>query len=369
MSGPRIVADAELAHGADMLRSLGELTLAPGRAIGRRHLARADALLVRSVTRVSRELLEGTPVRFVGTATSGADHVDAAWLESAGIALCDAAGCNANAVTDYCLAALGALRARGGPRPEDCRVGLVGGGAVGGLLARKLARAGVDCVVCDPPLAAAGARGLVPLEAVGRCRVASLHTPLTDGGPHPTRGMIGREFLASLPDGAALINTARGAVVDGAALAAALAERPDLTAVCDVWESEPEVGAGLAAKAAVATPHIAGYSRRAKRAAAARLAEGLARAFSLPFDAARFETAGDGGGRSPPDGADPWTWLAELYGLAGLSRRFRRAVAAGQGAAVFEAMRRRQASRPEFRDLLAAAPDGPLCAAAAADGA
>lgn len=364
MSGLRIVADAGLARGADLLDALGELRLVPGRAIERRHLAEADALLVRSVTPVSRELLEGTPVRFVGTATSGADHVDAAWLADAGIALCDAAGCNANAVADYCLAALGGLRARTGRRPEDCRVGLVGGGNVGALLARKLSLAGVDCVVCDPPRAAAGARGLVALEEVGRCRVVSLHAPLTDGGPHPTRGMIGREFLAALPDGAALINTARGAVVDGTALAEALAARPDLTAVCDVWENEPEVDAGLAAKAAVATPHIAGYSRRAKRAAVARLAEGLARAFSLPFDRARSAAAA--GGRAPPAGADPWLWLADLYGLAGLSRRFRRAVAAGQGAAVFDAMRRRQASRPEFRDLVAGASDGPLRAAAEA---
>jgi len=89
--------------------SFGAVTTRPGRAISRGDLADADVLLVRSVTAVNRSLLEGTPVRFVGSATIGTDHVDTDYLAQQGIAFSNAPGCNADAVVNYVVACLCAL--------------------------------------------------------------------------------------------------------------------------------------------------------------------------------------------------------------------------------------------------------------------
>src|SRR5690606_19552610 len=87
----------------------GELATTPGRAITADLVRDVDVLLVRSVTRVDAKLLAGSRCRFVGTATSGTDHIDIDWLRAQGIAFADAHGCNAGAVADYVLAALAAI--------------------------------------------------------------------------------------------------------------------------------------------------------------------------------------------------------------------------------------------------------------------
>ena len=82
----KIVADENIVAVADLYRGHGELQLMPGRAISREQVRDADVLLVRSITRVDRALLEGSRVRFVATATSGTDHLDLPWLAQQGIA-------------------------------------------------------------------------------------------------------------------------------------------------------------------------------------------------------------------------------------------------------------------------------------------
>ena len=80
----RIVADGDIADAAAAFEAFGEIRLHDGRALHRALLADCDVLLVRSVTRVDANLLDGTPVRFVGTCTIGEDHVDKAWLAATG---------------------------------------------------------------------------------------------------------------------------------------------------------------------------------------------------------------------------------------------------------------------------------------------
>ena len=81
-----IVADENIPLVNEFFGEVGEITRVEGRSLSKADLSEADILLVRSVTQVNRELLEGTPVRFVGTATIGTDHIDTAYLEEAGIA-------------------------------------------------------------------------------------------------------------------------------------------------------------------------------------------------------------------------------------------------------------------------------------------
>lgn len=242
-----------------------------GRRLERGDLRDADVLLVRSVTPVGEDLLAGSQVRFVGTATIGTDHLDTDFLARAGIAWASAPGCNADAAAQYTLAMmLLACRRLGRPLAAQ-RVGIVGHGKVGSRLRRLLDTLGITTAVCDPPLVAsgsltaAGGVGLegVPLERALGCDVVSLHVPLTDHGPWPTRGMIDDAAIGAMPRGALLVNAARGGVVRETPLRQALIDRR-IHAALDVWPREPEVDGALLELCTVATPHVAGFSVEGK---------------------------------------------------------------------------------------------------------
>ena len=256
----KVVADDNMPLLAELFGRHGEVVALPGRAIGATAVRDADVLLVRSVTRVDAALLAGSRVRFVGSATSGCDHVDRHWLEQQGIRFAHAPGCNAGAVVQYLLSAFCALR----PHWRELVVGIVGCGAVGGRLYRLLRGLGVRCLVHDPLLPAA-----IPercdLDAVlAGADILCLHVPLTSGGDHPTFHLLDADRLARLKSGCLLINAARGAVVDNAALRQRLAAGAPLTAVLDVWEGEPRLDLALSRQVAIGTPHIAGYSREGR---------------------------------------------------------------------------------------------------------
>ena len=108
-AGLRIVADRVIAQAQTAFSACGTVTSVDGRQLNATLLQTADILLVRSVTQVDRQLLAGTAVRFVGTATAGTDHIDLDYLKSQGIGFAAAAGCNARAVGEYVLACVLAL--------------------------------------------------------------------------------------------------------------------------------------------------------------------------------------------------------------------------------------------------------------------
>ncbi len=257
----RLLADENIPLLDPFFASFGEIRRLPGRAIDRAAVADADVLLVRSVTRVDRALLEGSAVKFVGTCTIGTDHLDLAYFAEAGIAWSSAPGCNARGVVEYVLGALLALAERHGTDLAARTYGVVGAGQVGGRLVELLRGLGWNVLVCDPPRQAREGGDFVGLEEIiRRCDVISLHTPLTRDCTDATWHLLGAERLAQLKPGSWLINASRGAVVDNAALKAHLSGGADLEAVLDVWEGEPLVDAELAALCRLATPHIAGYS-------------------------------------------------------------------------------------------------------------
>jgi len=269
----RLLADENIPLLDPFFASFGEIRRLPGRGIDRAAVADADALLVRSVTRVDRALLEGSAVKFVGTCTIGTDHLDLDYFAEAGIAWSSAPGCNARGVVEYVLGALLALAERHGADLAGRTYGVVGAdlagrtygvvgaGQVGGRLVEVLRALGWNVLVCDPPRQAREGGDFVDLEEiVRRCDVISLHTPLTRDGADATWHLLGAERLAQLQPGCWLINASRGAVVDNAALKAHLQGGAALEVVLDVWEGEPQVDVELAALCRLATPHIAGYS-------------------------------------------------------------------------------------------------------------
>ncbi|WP_313407721.1 4-phosphoerythronate dehydrogenase PdxB [Stutzerimonas kunmingensis] len=256
-----ILADENIPLVDEFFAGFGEIRRMPGRSINRAALENVDVLLIRSVTRVDREMLEGSAVRFVGTCTIGTDHLDLDYFEQAGIEWASAPGCNARGVVDYVLGSLLALAEVRGESLPRRRFGVVGAGEVGGRLLEVLRGLGWDVRVCDPPRQVREAGDFVSLdEILAECDVISLHTPLTLGGDWPTFHLFDQARLSRLRPGTWLINASRGAVVDNAALRDLLLQRPDLEAVLDVWEGEPQVDVALAGLCRIATPHIAGYS-------------------------------------------------------------------------------------------------------------
>jgi erythronate-4-phosphate dehydrogenase len=272
----RIVADENIPLLDAFFSGIGEIRRYPGRTLDRAAVADADILLVRSVTKVTRELLEGTPVRFVGTCTIGTDHLDLDYFNDAGIQWSSAPGCNARGVVDYVLGSLLTLAEIEGADLTQRTYGVVGAGQVGGRLIKVLRGLGWNVLVCDPPRQAQEGGDYVSLdEIVARCDVISLHTPLSKTGDLPTWHLFDRARLLALKPGAWLINAARGPIVDNSALRDVLLEREDLQAVLDVWEQEPLVDVELAELCVIGTPHIAGYSLDGRQRGTAQIYQAL----------------------------------------------------------------------------------------------
>jgi len=257
-----IVVAQSVTAGAEAFGTLGEVKVLPDRKITRNDLLDADALIIRSKTVVNAALLEGTRVRYVGTATAGFDHLDTAWLDRAGIAWNPAAGCNANSVAEYVMAALLILHRRHGLPLSGKTLGVIGVGQVGRRVAHKARALGLRVLENDPPRQERELEH--PFTSVAdllpQSDYVTLHVPLTDDGPHATRGMVDDAWLARVRPGAVFLNASRGEVVREDALRRALDAGRVTRPVLDVWDHEPDIDPALLARAELATPHIAGYS-------------------------------------------------------------------------------------------------------------
>jgi len=221
----------------------------------------AELLLVRSTVQVNESMLAGTRVRFVATATIGTDHVDLDYLRSRGIEFASAPGSNARSVAEWVASALLVLESRGVVELKGRTLGVVGVGNVGSRVVEVAEALGLKTLLNDPPRAREeGPQGFVSLEEVAAdSDIVTFHVPLEKDGPDPTYHLLGGEFLSKLKPRAVVINTARGAVADTAALVEARGAKLGALAA-DVWEGEPLVPRELFDVADIGTPHIAGHS-------------------------------------------------------------------------------------------------------------
>ncbi len=262
----KILVDENMPYAHELFSRTGEVIAVPGRPLPEAELRDATGLMVRSVTQVNAALLAGTPVKFVGTATAGTDHIDEASLDAAGIGFSAAPGCNAIAVVEYVFSALLLLAERDGFALRDRTVGIVGVGNVGSRLQARLEAWGVKTLLCDPPRADRGDAGeFHTLETLTeQADILTFHTPLNKEGRYKSWHLADAALLMALRPNTILINACRGPVVDNAALLEVLRMRHDLSVVLDVWEPEPDLNLDLLDRVDIATAHIAGYTLEGK---------------------------------------------------------------------------------------------------------
>ncbi len=236
----------------------------------------ADALIIRTRTHIDKELLEGSRVRFVATATIGYDHIDQDYCRKADIYWTSCPGCNAQAVCDYVEEAITSFKSG-----EGLTIGIVGYGHVGKRVAQMAERKGYRVLLSDPPLGI----GMSLKQMAPHCDILTFHTPLTHEGEYPTYHLCNADILCLCKPDVLLINAARGGVIDEQVLLAHLiASSPHhLIASIDCWEGEPEINKTLLQHVDLASFHIAGYSIQGKMQASKMCLEAFCEFFSLPI--------------------------------------------------------------------------------------
>lgn len=273
----KIVADKNIPFLEGVFEPYAEVVYIDGRAINHDDIIDADALIIRTRTKCNAELLDGTNVKMIATATIGMDHIDLEYCRQHNIEVHNAEGCNAGGVMQYVFSAMYGMAARKGIKLDEATVGIVGVGHVGKKVEAMARHLGFNVLLCDPPRALAeGEEGFCSLDyLLANSQVVTMHVPLDE----TTRNMANEDFFMHMLPGAIFINASRGEVVDEDALIHAI---PKLGAVAiDTWNHEPEVNQELIALVDIATPHIAGYSYQGKQNGTASAVQHVARHFGI----------------------------------------------------------------------------------------
>ena len=279
----KVIVDDKIPYIREALAQVAdEVVYLPGASFTREAVADADALIVRTRTCCNRDLLAGSRVKFIATATIGYDHIDTTYCKEAGIQWTNCPGCNAGSVEQYVHSVLLLLKREKGLSLKDATLGIVGVGHVGSRVARMAKELGMRVLLNDPPRADRGEEGFVGLDVLAKeCDVLTFHTPLYKEGIYRTYHLVNNELLFSLKRKPYLINSSRGEVVDTASLLAALSAGKVKDAIIDTWENEPEINKDLLKAAYLATPHIAGYSADGKANASRMSLEALCKFFHI----------------------------------------------------------------------------------------
>jgi len=281
----RITADEKIPFLKGVLEPFAQITYLPGSQIDRDAVMDSDALLVRTRTKCSSDLLSGTRVRFIGTATIGFDHIDTGFCNTNNIRWTNAPGCNSSSVTQYIAAALMRISSQSGHSLSRLTIGIVGVGNVGSKVQKLAQTLGMKVLLNDPPRQRKEEKDtFVSIEQLlEESDIITLHVPLNTGGKDNTFHLFDINTLSKVKKGAWLINSSRGEVVEPDALKETLIGERLSGAVLDVWEKEPEIDIPLMHMAFLATPHIAGYSADGKANGTSMVVNELCRSFDFPL--------------------------------------------------------------------------------------
>ena len=278
----KILVDKDIPFIEGVFEPYAEVVYLSGKEFAPSNVKDADALVIRTRTKCNAALLDGSAVKFIATATIGMDHIDLDYCASAGIAVANAAGCNAGGVMQYVFTSLYSIAEKKGfllpdgnnctPEGKKLTLGVIGVGNVGSRVANMGEYMGFEVLRCDPAKERAQTlafnNGYMKLHEfkdyysldylLENSDIVTMHTDL-----NPTsKGMAGEEFFSKMKEGAVFINSSRGEVVVDEALLESVGKIKGV--IIDVWNGEPDLNLQLMEAADIATPHIAGYSYEGK---------------------------------------------------------------------------------------------------------
>lgn len=329
----KVVIDSAIPYLRGVLEPYSEVVYREGQGFSVADVADADALIVRTRTKCNANLLQGSRVKLIATATIGFDHIDLDYCAQQGIRVVTAEGCNAAGVLQWVAAALAMLSQRDGWLPRQKTLGIVGVGNVGSLVERYARAWGFEVLCCDPPRQLREGGDFIDFEELlRRSDIVTLHTPLDSTTHH----LLDAATVGLIRENGVIINASRGEVASTQALLSA-----PQTLMLDVWENEPEIDAELLDKALVATPHIAGYSAQGKANAASMVVRAVAKEFGLPIGE-WYPSEVEPVERRPIEWEQMCRTIADYCDLEGQSKQLK------SDLSIFESMRNNYSYREEY---------------------
>jgi erythronate-4-phosphate dehydrogenase len=292
----KIVIDDKIPYIKSVFNNVAETVFLPGSEISNAVLCDADALIIRTRTKCNKNLLQGSSVKFIATATIGYDHIDTEYCKSTGIKWSNAPGCNAYSVQQYVISALLNLFPNSVEELPKRTIGIIGLGNVGRKIYDMSTAFGMKILINDPPLLDAsedpqkikeqyaGGQFVEFDKLVRESDIITFHTPLIMSGNYKTYHLGNEKFFSMLKSDAIIINTSRGEVVDNQLLKKNLKNNRICNAVLDVWEHEPQFDKELLKLVHFGTPHIAGYSADGKAKGTAMSVQALSRFFGFGLE-------------------------------------------------------------------------------------
>jgi len=260
-----IIIDDAVPFAKEMFASLGKVTCIAGKEINEQHLLNADALIIRSRTKITPPLLQNSKIDFVGSSVVGLDHVDQAYLAQNNIKFYSAQGCNANSVAEYVITCIINFAEQQNISLKNKTIGIIGVGNVGKLLQQKAMALGLSVLANDPPRQQKeNLPNFVDLNTALSADIVSFHTPLTNYGQFATKQLLNKNNFSQIKPHALLINAARGEIIDEQHWIKYAKQHPNITNIIDCWQDEPNINPQLYSLAHIATPHIAGHALDAK---------------------------------------------------------------------------------------------------------
>lgn len=258
----KIVADDKVPFLKGILEPYADVKYYPGNEISKEKIKDADALIIRTRTKCNSDLLSGTNVKLITTATIGTDHIDLQFCERNKIKWINAPGCNALSVMQYVTSAILSLAKLDDMNLTEKTIGIVGVGNVGAKILKIAELLGMNVLLNDPPRERKEGSGkFCNLNKVLKeSDIITFHVPLIRDGRDQTMHLGNDDLFNKLERKPILINSSRGEVIDSSALKNAIKNKKVSRTVLDVWENEPNIDRQLLELVDLATPHIAGYS-------------------------------------------------------------------------------------------------------------
>ncbi|SEF72611.1 4-phosphoerythronate dehydrogenase PdxB [Parabacteroides chinchillae] len=282
----KIIADNTVPYLKGIAEPFAEVLYLNSKEFNTEKVKDADALIVRSIDKCNRKLLEGSKVKLITTATIGFDHIDTKYCAEAGITWKNAPGCNAISVAQYVLASIVAISLHKNESLNGKTIGIIGVGHVGKEVEKLCTAYGMKVLRNDPPREEAEGRAeFVSLDTIAqKADIITIHVPLTKEGRFATRHLADEEFFNKLKRNPWFINSCRGAVHDTQALLQAKRENKISELVIDCWENEPDIDRELLEEAIIATPHIAGFSADGKANGTRTCLENIGKFFHITIE-------------------------------------------------------------------------------------